>query len=443
MTFYERTYLILISAIILLILVKAVFSKNKLEIFSPIVFIALIFLVYTVIGPLIFMNFDFNVFPKRFIRQFYLPAWKGSFVSLLFIYIGYEFWGKRAKKIKEYRPKLNKMFLVALTINITGLLLYAMVNPQRFILQLNPFSGVRFPQSTDLGGFIHYFETAINFLIAGNALMLVSLKKINIFDIKFWVFLFFLIITFSIYSSLGFRYRLLLLVVTIFVAYFLNQKKRPSLLYLLLLIPAFISFMGLMDKVRSHDKGIVLKRLKKSKDDNFLIEAFRETNIFPISGVIIKAVPEKVDYVYTDIFVNTLLLPIPRKFYPEKNTDAYIREPIKVYKQLAKIDAHKWAAMLFFSEWYIAFGWFGLAGISFFLGFIYRRIWEWTKENINNGYIIVIYATSLSFLYFFITRGYLPGAVTIFAFSVMPSGIARFFGRLRLKDNKTAVGNGV
>jgi hypothetical protein len=435
----EKIYIVLIIILIIHFIIKSVISVNKLEVFSPIVFIALIFLVYTVIGPLIFLNFDFNIFPEKFIRQFYLPAWKGSFFSLLFIYIGYIFFGKRVKRIKKYIPKPNKMFLVALAINLTGIFLYALANPTRFYLQLNPFSGIRFPQSSDLGGFTNYFVTAINFLIAGNALMLISIKKISVFSTKFWVFIIFMVITFSIYSSLGFRYRLLLLGVTVFVSYFLNIKSRPSLIYLILIIPIFIGFMGFMSKIRSHDRGLIIKNLDKNKDDNFLIDAFKETNIFPISGVVIKAVPEKVDYVYTDIFLNAMLLPIPRKFYPEKNTDSYIRKPIKAYKQLAKINAENWAAMFFFSEWYIAFGWFGIIGISFFLGFIYRRIWEWTKENINNGYIIVIYATSLSFLYFFITRGYLPGAITIFAFSVFPSNIARFFGRLRLKGDKTTI----
>lgn len=402
--------------------------------YSPIVFIGIIFLAYTVIGPLIFLNFDMKIFPKYFMRQFYEPAWQGSFLSLLFIYIGYSLKNKKEKIINTYIPKYNKMFIVAFIINVVGITLYFISNPSRFISQLNPFSGIRFLDDADLGGFVNYLKTAINFLIVGNALMLLSMKKISVYNAKFWTFLFFFVLTFSIYSTLGFRYRLLLLFVTLFVSYYLKKKQRPSILILVVLIPVFINIMGVLGVIRKHGSGLKLNRLKQKSENNFFIEAFRETNIFPISGAVMKAVPDKVDFVYTDIFINTIILPIPRKFLPNKNTDSYIRKPIRQYKELTKIEADKWAAMLFFAEWYIAFGWYGLIGISLFLGFVYRRIWEWTKINLNNGYIIVIYASSLSFLYFLITRGYLPGAVTIFMFSVFPSSIARFFGRLRLNN---------
>jgi len=211
--------------------------------------------------------------------------------------------------------------------------------------------------------------------------------------------------------------------------------------YIIILLPVFIMAMGVMGIIRNHEKGLNVSKLKRNKNDNYLLVGFRETNIFPISGAVIKAVPERVNFVYSDIFINTLILPIPRKFLPNKNTDKYIRDPIKTYEELEAIDAHKWAAMLYFAEWYIAFGWIGLIVISFVLGFTYRRLWEWTKVNINNNYVLVIYASSLSFLYFFITRGYLPGALTIFIFSVFPSSIARFIGRLKIYNRQDLVNN--
>ncbi len=436
LTIDEKVYIIGIISIITFFLTKSLLSKNKLEIFSPIVFIGLVYLVYTVIGPLIFINIDMKVFPKHFMRQFYKPAWFGSFLSILSIFFGYFIYSNGSKIIKQYDNKYNKMFFIALIINIIGISLYAIANPSRFIAQLNPFSNSVFSETGEFGGFMNYLNMGINFLIVGNALMLLSMKKLNLLSSKFWVFILFLLLSLSIYSSLGFRYRILLLFSTLMVAYYLSVQKRPPLTVILIVLPIFIMSMGIIGIIRNHNKGLNLSKLDRRPNQSYLLTAFKETNIFPISGVIIKAVPEKVDFVGNDILINTIMLPIPRKFYPEKNTDQYIRDPIKVYKELEQIDAHKWAAMLFFSEWYIAYGWYGLIGISFILGFIYRRIWEWTKTNIDNRYAIVVYSISLSFLYFFITRGYLPGALTIFVFTVLPANIVRFFGRLNIFENR-------
>ena len=238
---------------------------------------------------------------------------------------------------------------------------------------------------------------AINFLIAGNALLLLSIKKLKLYNFKFWIFILFVLLTISIYSSLGFRYRILLLFSTLIIAYYLSIKKRPSLLIIAVILPVFIISMGVIGMTRSYEKGLNIKKLNKSKDANYLLAAFKETNIFPISGVVLKTVPDKVDYVYGDIFISALISPIPRKFLPQKNIDKHIRDPIKRYKQLTRIAAQRWAMMLYFAEWYIAYGWFGLIVISLLLGFGYRRLWQWTKKNINNRYVIVIYSVSVAF----------------------------------------------
>ncbi len=436
--FNEKMYVIGIVTILIISFFRPIVSKNKLEIFSPIVFIGLIYLIYTVIGPLIFINIDMKVFPREFIRQFYEPAWKGSFLSIVSVYLGYSFILKKKRESKPYINKYNKIFIIALTINLLGILMYAIANPSRFISQMNPFNASHFAESGEFGGFLNYLNMGINFLIVGNSMMLLSMKRLNILSPKFWTFLIFLVLSLSIYSSLGFRYRILLLFSTLMISYFLSIKKRPPLILIAVILPVFIMSMGVIGIIRNHNKGLNLSKLDNKSDANYLLAGFRETNIFPISGVVIKAVPEKVDFVKNDILINTIMLPIPRKFFPDKNTDQYIRDPIKVYPELERIEAHKWAAMLYFSEWYIAYGWYGLMGISFLLGFIYRRIWEWTKLNINNRFAVVVYAVSLSFLYFFITRGYLPGALTIFVFTVLPANIGRFFGRLTLKNKISA-----
>lgn len=400
----EKIYMVILTMFIIFVFIKSIVSKNKIDVFSPMVFISIIYLMYTVIGPLVFLNFEMDVFPGGFTRQFYEPAWLASMISLFSIYFGYSIYLKKRQPIRNYSLSYSKMFMIAIGINLMGLFLYGIVNPGRLIAQLNPLSVSHFHETSEAGGFINYLNSAINFLIVGNSLLLLSIKRISLFNKRFWVFIFFLLITFSIYSSLGFRYRLLLLFVSLFVSYYLKKGTRPSFILAGIIVPLFIAVMGIIGLTRSYGSGLDLSALENSGNQNAIVSGFRETNVFPISGAVIKAVPERVDFVYTEIIRNAILFPIPRKFILNKDTDSYIRNPIKAYKPFREIGAQTWAAMLFFAEWYAAFGWFGLIGISIFLGIFYRRLWERVNINIQNEYFIVEYAIYLSFLYLIITR---------------------------------------
>jgi oligosaccharide repeat unit polymerase len=83
-------------------------------------------------------------------------------------------------------------------------------------------------------------------------------------------------------------------------------------------------------------------------------------------------------------------------------------------------DAYGGAAYMSFAEWYLAFGWPGLIGFHFLLGLLFRWLWRWYLLRQYNPLALVVYASSVAYLYVVFSRGYLSQTVTLFSFSVLP-----------------------
>lgn len=430
---YEFLMLGIILLMVMGIAGACIFNKNKLAVFSPILFIAIIYLVYTVVGPIIFLNNEINVFPEAYIRPFYSSAWLGSLISLGCISLAYYFPVLMARPRPEKVPNnQNKAFLIGFSICALGLCMYAAVNPGKFLAQLNPLNVGKVEEDMEIGGFVNYIANGISFVISGLAIMLISLPK-HLFATQRFIFGVLLLISAALFVSIGFRYRILMLFVTLFFAYFLHKGARPSLTLIITSALVLVMSIGIIGETRTYGSGIKLEGIAKKQSRDILIDGFKDANIFPISGAVINAVPGRVPFVGLQLLKNVLIFPIPRSILPGKNTDAYIRNPIKTYRPLRQIEAHKWAAMMYYAEWYIAFGWAGLVFISLVIGFLYRYLWEWVLVNLGNPSIIALYAISCSFLYIFISRGYLPNIVMSFFYIIGPALAGRFFYRLKLR----------
>ena len=88
-------------------------------------------------------------------------------------------------------------------------------------------------------------------------------------------------------------------------------------------------------------------------------------------------------------------------------------------------------SMPFFTEWYIAFGWPGLAISSFLVGFLCKRLWVWFLQRRDDKLVILSYTTTLGFLYFFFSRGYTPIMTLNFVCGLLPFFL--FYAWLRRK----------
>ncbi len=427
---YEWT-LILALITISLTSVWIMVKRDQIGLLSPLPFIVATFLFYCVVGPWMMLSNEWQIFPEKFIRPFYTRAWEGSLISMISLISGYFFFLKKIslpEKQPDYAPRA---FRLGALISILGILLYAIVDPARFVEQLNPFSAGKTSFSLDPEGFTNYLNLCLNFSIAGSSLMLISRKRAGILHIHTWILIIIISIIMMLFLSQGFRFRMVVLLVSLIISFYLLQRRAPSTLWFTLLVPFIITIMGLIGTARNYGYGLELSRVTKSRNVSLFAEGFRDANVFPISGAVMTSVPERVPYHGFRIIRNILLTPVPSAIIPDKNIDGYIRKPIRVYAPLRDIKAHEWAAMLFFAEWYVIFGWSGLIFISFVLGAASASLWNFVRKRADNRYALTIYATSFSFIFVFITRGYIPFAMTTFFFMVIPAFVLQFWSKLR------------
>jgi len=423
----------LVTALIIISLISIWYMSKRdgIGLLSPLPFMVAAFLFYCVAGPWMMLSNEWQIFPEKFIRPFYTKAWEGSLISMISLLAGYFFFLKKIslpEKLPDYSPRA---FRLGAWISLFGIGLYAIADPARFIEQLNPFTAGKTSFSLDPEGFSNYLNLCLNFSIAGSSLMLISRKRAGIFHIHSWIMIAIISTVIMLFLSQGFRFRMVVLMVSLFISNFLLQRKVPSSTWFVLIIPAIITLMGLIGTARNYGYGLELSRITKSRNLSLFAEGFRDANIFPISGAVMTSVPDRVPYHSYRIIRNILLTPIPSAIIPDKDIDGYIRKPIRVYAPLRDIKAHEWAAMLFFAEWYIIFGWTGLIFISFTLGAVSSALWNYVRYNADNRYALTIYATAFSFTFVFMTRGYIPFAMTTFFFMVLPAFALQFWSKLR------------
>ena len=65
-------------------------------------------------------------------------------------------------------------------------------------------------------------------------------------------------------------------------------------------------------------------------------------------------------------------------------------------------------------------GWLGVIFFSAIIGRLYKFLWEWFISRKDEILAQVIYTSSLLYAYVLISRGYMPQAVMIYFFTVVP-----------------------
>ncbi|MBT1705340.1 O-antigen polymerase, partial [Chryseosolibacter indicus] len=264
------------------------------------------------------------------------------------------------------------------------------------------------------GGFANYLNLALNIIIPGIALLFgyyVRTKKGK------WWFLITFTLAFCLFVTLGFRYRIVLLVGSLAIIYYLLKQKRPNLIWSTICVFFFISFMGIMNLSRSYNRGLDLTKLQGKDTRGYYESGLQEAKIFQTSGAVLTLVPDKHPYVGLRPVIATLLFPIPSAIYTEKNSADYL---FSVLDTIYSKKYSKGAAFLMYAEHFLALGWFGVVIGGFAIGWFFRKLWNWYLINRFNPLITVAYAITVIYLYVIISRGYLPQVTMLFFFTVFP-----------------------
>lgn len=416
---------------ILLVLLLSYF-RNRREFWSPLTIISIIYAYYCLLGP--YHGVTTGETHDRLInmRRFYESSLWGAWASLIAYIVG--FWlhgyGNRTMSVPDFPPEFlskygKRLFLVGFT-------LFAISTGGNVTKLINPLDAQYVEQLG--GGFGNYIGLSLNFTIP--AITMLFLYYVTTRQGLLWFAIPF-VICIGIFISLGFRYRLVLMMASMVIVYYYAMGRRPNVIFISLAVFAFISLMGIINITRQYNAGLNVSKLDNKDSEGYYESGLREAYIFQTSGAIIDIVPDRHPHAGIQPIISTIIFPIPRAFYPEKNSAEYL------FKALDAIYGKKvsqGAAIMSYAEYYLAFGWAGIAIGCGLIGWFYRKLWNWYLANSTNEFVMVAYALTVSYLYVIISRGYLPQVVNLFFFSVFPIYVMLRLARKYYRLNFTSVG---
>ena len=400
-------------------------SKSSLTWFQPPIFYGIIILYYT-LGGTIFFTLQDSFFDRGInFRSSILLGLKGAFISYSSFLIAYFTTFKKLKKIRY--TSLNPLLALKLGrfFNYLGLFLFFLVVGPSLIYMLNPLDvdkelvaeGIESAlggYGGILGPFANYGSLAINMLIPGTLLIAAFYFKTKrrLIELISWFF-----ITFSIYTTLGFRYRILLLFLGIFNIRIISKNLKVNFFKFAFILLLIILIMGIIGETRQYGGGLNFEDTEFGILSAFA-GAFNEAKILFSTGKLIEIVPEKISFIGIKPILNTITLPIPSFFFENKNSFDYLQKALSlVYGSKTRSLG---ASFLNYGEYYFMGGWIGVFLCSAIIGSLYKFLWKWFISRKDEILAQVIYTTSLIYAYVLISRGYLPQATMIYFFTVVP-----------------------
>lgn len=391
----------------------------RLAWFQPPVLLSVVFLYYTVFGPLQALNQEDWIDRNIDLRYGFGIAWQGAAVAFASFLVGYGLLRQRLPQPKEatsFDPR--QAWRLGRTLNLIGLALFALISGPRLLVLLNPLTARQaevVAAGLDLGPFANYAGLAINLLIPGILLMTAAWVKTrpNLAELVLWF-----LAAAGIYTTLGFRYRLALLLSGMMILWFLARGRQPSSWVVIPSIIGLIAMAGFIGLTRSYGQGLDLTALEGLGFWEIMMAGFGESGIFLTSGAVMTLVPSSIPYAGLTPLINTLLFPIPAALLPTKDSADYLVNAIAgVYGS----ELHgQGAAFLNYAEYFLMGGWPTLIAGYLLLGWLCRRLWLWFIWRQQEPIAQVTYVCAVVYLYVVVSRGYLPQVVMLFAFTVLP-----------------------
>ncbi|MDX1628072.1 MAG: O-antigen polysaccharide polymerase Wzy [Fulvivirga sp.] len=415
----ESTYFYPLLAIVTTILFVNLVSGKYYKIWSPLTMVAITYLYYTILGPLISIYLNDTYLRLIDHRPYFIHAWKASLLSLSCIVLGYIIALPRYRDLLpvdkepfDFKQNGTRIYLIG----FVGVFFAFGVTS---LTSINFFSGDTLEQSAITGGFRNYFLFMMNLFIPATTIMLVSKLK-GKYPLMILIIAIFYAV--ALYITLGFRYRIILLLFSLLATYYLHKKVKPNYILLFTISIVVVTLMGFLGSARTYFSGLGKIEMVENKSlGEIFLSGFGEAQTFQSTGLVIEDVPYVTPHIGFKPVYESLAMPIPRVFWPSKPSGESLESIMDVYYYKTGMPrAGTGAAILNFGEYYLAFGWLGIGVASLALGFILRRTWQWFLPRRNDDLAIVFIAVFNSFVYVIISRGYLPQVVMNFFFTLGP-----------------------
>lgn len=389
------------------VLLKAYKNKDKAVIWSPLTFLTLTFVYYLVI-PEFFNSREFegyNVDSRSL--SFHL----GAIISYASILTGF-FLIKRQKKDNWIR--WNNLFTEKNAF-IMGIILFVIAMachiPHRGF-HLSIFSDGRGLMEFDYSnpGLSYYFVNMIAILCAACCLLIPMWKKHKvILFIILWL-------TLVVFIVAGFRYRIVILVLSMFTVYHLygeNIKKIKIIPVVIIFLVCYVGF-NIMDHARDYGNGIRLDVIAGMDRDEVTAQAGETERIYNYSIMVMDTYEKDGRREYFAPLINAAFIPIPRAIFPWKPNAEYLYSA----GQYVMRDGGSSSVYVNFVEAFMAFGWIGIVVNGLFIGWLSRRFWNNYRNNPHSLGAILALALYNGLTYVIISRGYLAQEYSCFLFYI-------------------------
>lgn len=394
--------------------------RDPLAIYQPPVFVILFLSYYCVVGPLqrVASNDWFHVSMNfRFAAAY---GWAGALVFYLSLRLGYGLFSSW-RPARRFAPPFDNRLARALGMKLCwlGFISFSLVNGLRVIALLNPTDvlGSRFFQLTgfDLGPFTNYATTAFNLLIPGILLQFTAWVRSRQQALPWMLWTF---VALSTFISLGFRWRIVTLLVPMVLLWYLARGKAPSIRVLAPTAALLLLLSGFIEQTRSYGAGLSLEQAADLGVGELFSIGFNESSVFLITGGLIANSPVGYPFVGFQPLISALLFPIPRAIWDQKNSFDYLSNALAA---LFNSDVFATGqAALNYAEYYLMFGWPSVVLMGLLCGWLLRCLWNWFTLRRHETLAQVAYVTTCGLLYMWISRGYLPQVLVTFVFGSLP-----------------------
>lgn len=413
--FNIEVVVVLLIVVIILQLLLSYLKKDPAEMWSPMTMISGVYIYYCLVGPIKTLVGGDLMFRGINHAPYLLDAWIGALLSYVATWIGFIVYNKKITQSEtttqnvDLTKRAQRVFVILLVI------LLVFLGP-------NFMAKVSFWDSQDdmsveggySGALSGYLMQSVVCFVAASMLAFISfLNKKGVI----W-FLIIFGIAFSLFVNAGFRWRLIVLSYSLLSVYHLHINRRLNLKLVLGLLFPLLLLMGAMEIARSYDRGINMDRLDGVQTSELLDNSTTEAACFLASGLVIDEYLNQYKFSNFDFLINAIASPIPRVLWQNKPDGSYLIEPImNLYGGQNKGMGQ---AVLHYAEYYMAFGWYGIILIPFFMGMILKRFWLWYKANRRNDYAIILISIVNAMLYVWVSRGYFSQFVTLFVIACLP-----------------------
>lgn len=394
---------------------------RPIELFKPTLILAVVLAYYALVGPL--RALALGEWLERGIdrRAAMVFGWAGAAMFYASTLVGFHLLGTPRLDRRQIGPSdPERLYRFGTTLCQLGLVLFGVVAGFRLFAYLNPFAARELLQGSqgsifEGDGVANYFLFALNFLIPGICLQFSSwvCTRRHLPQILLW-----LLAAMGIFTSLGFRFRIVILAVPLLLLWYLVRQKRPNLAAVALLMVGLIFMAGFVGLTRGYGRGLDLNSLENRTNEDIFDEGFGEAKVFLTTSGMIAATPEINPYVGVQPLLSVLQFPIPRAWYPDKDTFGYLKRSIE--NLFGDPNLGSGAALLCYGEWFLMAGWPSLILMSLLFGWILRCLWNWVLIRRYEPLALALYALSVSFLYLVVSRGYLAQVVAGAVFTLGP-----------------------